>query len=126
VSQRGQPGTDRGAVRQLLAQLERQAAQQVFGFVDQVLSAGEDRAALVVAQGEQLVVLVGSAVFSGALECLGQQRVRQCLARDPLGVELVRFPALTRPVRPRRAIGADITHVIAAGDQEDRGMTPPA
>src|ERR1035441_8861942 len=90
------------------------------------MTAGQDRTALVVAQREQLVVLIRSAVLPGALERLGQQRVRQCLSRDPLGVQLVRLPALTRPVRPRRAIGAHITHVIAAGDQEDRGVAPPA
>ena len=70
--------------------------------------------------------LVGAAVLPGALERPWQQRVRERLARDPLGVERVGLPALARPVRPRRAVRAHVAHVIAAADQEDRGVPAPA
>src|SRR5450432_4399044 len=48
------------------------------------------------------------------------------LARDPLAVERVGLPALTRAIRPRRAVGAHIAHVTAAADQEHRRVPAPA
>jgi hypothetical protein len=61
----------------------------MLGLIEQVLAAGQDRAAPVMPQRKQLVVLVGALVGAGALERLGQQRVRERLPRDPLGVQHV-------------------------------------
>jgi hypothetical protein len=91
-----------------------------------MLAAGEDRAAPVMPQRQQLMQLIRPLVGPGAFERLGQQRVRQRLPRDPLGIQHVGLAALTRPVRPRRAVRAHITHVIAPADQKDRRVTPPA
>ena len=72
------------------------------------------------------MLLVGALVLSGALERLGQQRVREHLARDPLGVQRVGLAALARAIRPRRAVRAHIAHVMAAADQEHRRVPAPA
>jgi hypothetical protein len=77
-------------------------------------------------QSEQLVVLVGALVGAGALERLGQQRVRERLPRDPLGIQHIGLPTLASAVRPRRAVRAHITHVIATAAQEHRSVAPPA
>ena len=61
----------------------------MLGLADQVLAAGQDRPAPVVPQRQQLVLLIGAAVATRALERFGQQRVRQRLSRDPLGVQRV-------------------------------------
>jgi hypothetical protein len=45
----------------------------VLGLAYQVLAAGEDRAAPVIPQGEQLVLLIRALVLPGALKRLGQQ-----------------------------------------------------
>jgi len=42
-----------------------------------------------VPQGQQLVLLVRALLLPGALERLGQQRVREYLAGDPLGIQRV-------------------------------------
>jgi hypothetical protein len=91
-----------------------------------MLAAGQDRTAAVVPQREQLVLLVRAAVGSRALERLGQQRMRERLAGDPLGVQHVGLAALARAVIPRRTVRAHITHVVAAAGQEHRRVTPPA
>jgi hypothetical protein len=75
---------------------------------------------------QQLVLLVGPLVLAGALERLGQQRVREHLARDPLRVQRVGLPALTRTIVARRAVRAHIAHVIATPYEEHGGVAPPA
>ena len=72
------------------------------------------------------MLLVRAAVSARALERLGQQRVRQCLAGDPLAVERVGLAALAGAIRTRRAIRAHISHVMAAAGQEHRRMPAPA
>jgi hypothetical protein len=49
-----------------------------------VLAAGQDRPAPVIPQRQQLMLLVRALLLASALERLGQQRMRQRLARDPL------------------------------------------
>ena len=90
-----------------------------------MLAAGQDRATPVVPQRQQLVQLVGALVGSGALERLGQQRVRQRLPRDPLGIQRVGLAALTRAVLPWRAVGAHVAHVMPPADEEDRRVASP-
>ena len=125
ASERRQPRPDRLAVGQLLAQLQRQPAQHRLGLVEQVLAAGEDRPALVVPQRQQLAQLVRAAVLPGALERPGQQRVRERLSRDPLGVQRVGLAALACAIGPRRAVRAHVAHVIATADEEHRRVAPP-
>jgi hypothetical protein len=72
------------------------------------------------------MLLVRALLLAGALERLGQQRVREHLARDPLAVEHVRLAALPRAIRPRRAVRAHIAHVMAAAGQEHRRLPAPA
>ena len=72
------------------------------------------------------MLLVRALLLAGALERLGQQRVRERLARDPLCVERVGLAALTGAIRPRRAIRAHIAHVMAAAGQEHRRVPAPA
>jgi hypothetical protein len=54
-----------------------------------VLAGGEERAAPVVPQGKQLVLLVRALIPPGALERLGQQWVGEHLSGDPLGIQRV-------------------------------------
>ncbi|MBV9168185.1 MAG: hypothetical protein JO342_18760 [Solirubrobacterales bacterium] len=53
--QGSQSRAHRLGIRQLLAKLQRQLAQELLGLVDQVLAAREDRASAVMPQAEQLV-----------------------------------------------------------------------
>ena len=99
--ERGEPGPHGLGGGQLLAQLQRQLTQQMLGLVDQVLAAGQDRPAPVVPQRQQLVLLIRAAVATRTLERLGQQRVREHLARDPLGVQRVGLAALARAIMTR-------------------------
>ena len=69
--ERREPWLDRLGVGQLLAQLQRQLAEQVLGLVDEVLAAGEDRAPPVMPQRQQLVQLIGPLVLPCALERRG-------------------------------------------------------
>jgi hypothetical protein len=126
MRERRQPRPDGLGVGQLPAQLKRQLAQHALGLVNQMLAARQDRAALAVPQRQQLVQFIGPAVLPGALERPGQQRVRERLPRDPLGVERVGLPALARPVRPRCAVRAHIPHIMATSDQKHRGVPAPA
>ena len=80
--------------------LERQLTQQVLGLAHEMLAAGEDRAASVMPQRQQLMQLIRPLVGSGALERRVQQRVRERLTRDPLKIQRVGLAALTRPVLP--------------------------
>ncbi len=61
-----------------------------------MLAAFQKRAARPPPDRQQLALFVRSGVPAGALERLGQQRVRQRLARDPLGVKRVGLAALAR------------------------------
>ena len=63
-----------------------------------MLAALQKRAARLPLDREQLGVLVEPGVLSGALERPWQQRVRERLAREPLGIERVRLAALARAV----------------------------
>jgi len=115
------------AVGELLAQLKRQLAEQELGLVEQVPAALEDRAARLVPQHQQLGLLVGARrVAGGALECPGQQRVRERLACDPLGVERVGLAALTPPVCAWRSVRAHVAHVVTGAGQEHRRVPTPA
>jgi hypothetical protein len=54
-----------------------------------VLAAFEQRAARVPPDGQKLGLLVGARLIAGAFERPWQQRMRERLARDALGVEHV-------------------------------------
>ena len=54
-----------------------------------MLAALYQRAACLPPDRQQLGLLIGAGVLAGALERLGQQRVRQRLARDPLRIKHV-------------------------------------
>jgi hypothetical protein len=125
AGERRQPGTHPLGVGQPFEELKRQLAQQRFSLCEQMLAAFEQRTPRAEPDRQQLALLVGASILTGALERSGQQRVRQCLARDPLGVERVRLAALARPVLASGAIRAHIAHVIAAADQEDRRVPTP-
>jgi hypothetical protein len=72
------------------------------------------------------MLLVRAAVSARALERLGQQRVRQRLAGDPLGVQRVGLAALAPPISARRAVRAHIAHVMTPPAQEHGRVAPPA
>ena len=77
-------------------------------------------------QRQQLAALVRAAVVPRALERPRQQRVRERLPRDPLGVQRIGLAALAGTVRPWRAIRAHVPHVIPATGEEHRRVTTPA
>src|SRR5450755_2969603 len=91
-----------------------------------MLTALEKRAARPPPNGQQLGLLVRAGVLAGTLERLGQQRVRQRLARDPLRIKHVRLATLARAVLTAGAIRTHVAHVIASPDQEDRRVTTPS
>ena len=62
--------------------------------------------------GQQLCLLIRAGVLTSAFERLGQERVGERLARDPLGVERVGLAAVVRS----GAIRAHIPHVMAAAE----------
>jgi hypothetical protein len=65
-------------------------------------------------------------ILPGALERLGQQRVREHLARDPLRVQRVGLPALARAIVARGAVRAHVADVIATPCEEHGGVASPA
>ena len=76
AGERGQAWADALGVGELLGQLERQLGEQELGLVEQMLAAGQDRAARPVPEREQRGLLVGAGVVAGpALERPRQQRV---------------------------------------------------
>ena len=92
--------------------------------VDEALAAGEDRAPAVMPQAA-----IGAAhrpwSCPARLNARAAANARAPRARSALS-PACRLAALARAIRPRRAIRAHITHVIAAADQVHRGVPAPA